>query len=304
MAILAGMTYQALADDFRVAAVLPGVVTDKSFNQQVFEGLKASEKLGGVEIAYTEKVTQAEQVEVMSDYARRGYNLIVGAGGEYVDAAKRIRSQFPDVSVVVLNGAETENVTTLMFEHEQFAYLVGLVAGRVSKNGTLAALTAQPIPAFDRVVKGFTTGLHVSHPEGKVLTTLTNDWSDVAKAKAASVNLISQGADVLLPYLDGAYLGVVQAADEKGVYVVGVAQDLAVDDPKANLFSTIQDYGGMVSWSVAKAKAGELEAKRYDFGVGSFPNEMGPFNDVVPQNVRDEVKAAVEDLKAGKVTFK
>jgi ribosomal protein L1 len=31
---------------------------------------------------------------------------------------------------------------------------------------------------------------------------------------------------------------------------------------------------------------------------------MGPFNDVVPQNVRDEVKAAVEDLKAGKVTFK
>ena len=82
VAILAGMTYQALADDFRVAAVLPGVVTDKSFNQQVFEGLKASEKLGGVEIAYTEKVTQAEQVEVMSDYARRGYNLIVGAGGE------------------------------------------------------------------------------------------------------------------------------------------------------------------------------------------------------------------------------
>jgi len=145
----------------------------------------------------------------MADYARRGYNLIIGGGGEYIDAARRIKAQFPDVQVAVLNGAETDGITTLSFDHEQFAYVVGIVAGGMSTTGTVAAITAQPIPAFDYIVKGFTAGVHVTHPDGKILTTLTNDWADVAKAKAASFNLIGQGADVLLPYLDGAYLGVV-----------------------------------------------------------------------------------------------
>ena len=49
----------------KVAAMFPGVVSDQSWNQFGFEGLKRAEKECGVEIAYSEEVAQDEQIETI-----------------------------------------------------------------------------------------------------------------------------------------------------------------------------------------------------------------------------------------------
>lgn len=287
------------ASDLKIAAVLPGVISDGAFNQQVHTGLVQARDRSGAEIAFSEKVPTAAQIETMSDYARRGYKIIIGAGGEYVDPAKRIVARFPDVQVVVLNGAATEGVVTINFDNVQFGYAVGLVAGRSTKTGKAAAISARPIPAFEEVVKGFRSGFQKARPDGEVVTTLTNDWSDIAKAKEATLNLNSQGADIFLPYLDGAQLGVIQGAKERGAHVVGLAVDLSVQHPETNLFSTVTDFGAAVAWVAEQAKKGQLENKNYLFGLGTEPGYLGGYNPSVPKDVRDEVDAAIADFKSG-----
>lgn len=287
------------ADDLKVAVILPGLVNDKAFNQNVFEGIERIKGELGVETAYTEKVPQPSQVEVMSDYARRGYNVIVGAGAEYTDAAKRVAAQFPDAKVLVLNGAPTEGVATINFENEQFGYVLGLTAGHMSKSGIVGALSAQQVPAFDQIVAGYRAGVEAANPDGKVLIVYTNDWADIAKAKEASLNMVSQGADVMLPYLDGGFLGVVQAAKQRSVHVVGVVSDLSIPYPDENLVSTILDFGGALYMAIDLAKKGELEAHDYRFGIGTDAGKLGGFNAGVSDEVKAQVEAAIAAMKDG-----
>jgi basic membrane protein A len=62
----------ARAADPKVAIVMPGNITDKSWTQAGYEGLMRIKDELGLETAYSEKVAQPDQAEAMADYARRG----------------------------------------------------------------------------------------------------------------------------------------------------------------------------------------------------------------------------------------
>ena len=124
--LIAGGFSQAKAEDFKAAIVMPGVITDKSFNQTCYEGaMKAKDKLG-IEVAYSEKVPQPDQAEALADYARRGYQLVIGAGGEFQDAVDRVAKRYPDTMFMVLNGTTPDkNVAVARFHYEALGYVLG-----------------------------------------------------------------------------------------------------------------------------------------------------------------------------------
>jgi basic membrane protein A len=284
----------------KVAAAIPGSITDQAFNQQVYEGLVAAKERVGAEIAYTEKVAQANQVEVMSDYARRGFNVVIGAGGEFIDAARRVAGQFPKVTVVVLNGAPTKGIATINFNNQQFGYVLGYVAGKTSKSGKAGLVAGQKIKAFLEVQEGFEKGFKQANAKGQALVTYTNDWDDVAKAKEATLAQIAQGADVVLPYLDNGIVGVMQAAKEKSVWAVGVITDLSKQWPEQNLASTVLDFREAVVATAELAKAGKLDRTDVRFAIGSKPGRLASISPRVPGPVKAEIEQMVADMAAGK----
>lgn len=294
----------AMAETAKVALLLPGVITDNSVNQQIYEGLKKSEKDFGFEVAYSEKVSQAAQVEIFSDYARRGYNVIVGAGGEYTDAAKRVASQFPDAKFVILNGAPTAGLVTVNFNGKQFGYVLGLVAGKMAKSGKIAVMAGHQLAAIDQVIDGYREGLKLTHPDGELMVVYTNDWADVAKAKEAALNVISQGAEVILPYLDAAYLGVVQAAQEKNSHVASLITDTLKSNPDQTYVSASLDFGGALHLTLQMVADGKLEKKDYVFGIGSEAGYLVGFNKEVPADIQKQAETTVEELKSGKLVLK
>lgn len=293
----------AMAEQAKVALLLPGVVTDNSVNQQIYEGLKKSEKDFGFEIAYSEKVAQAAQTEIFSDYARRGYTVLVGAGGEFTDAAKRVAAQFPDAKFVILNGAPTDGLVTVNFDGKQFGYVLGMVAGHMAKSGKLAVMAGHQLAAIDQVIDGYREGLKLTHPDGEVMVVYTNDWADVAKAKEAALNVISQGAEVILPYLDAAYLGVVQAAQEKNSHVASLITDTLKSNPEQTYVSASLDFGGALHLTLQMVAEGKLEKKNYVFGIGSEAGYLVGFNKEVPEDVQKRAEAVVEELKSGKLVL-
>jgi basic membrane protein A len=301
--MLAPVGPSAAQKPIRVAAAIPGSITDQAFNQQVYEGLMAAKERLGVEVAFTEKVVQADQVEVMSDYGRRGYDVVMGAGGEFTDAAKRVARQYSKPIVAVLNGAPAPGIATINYHNQQFGHVLGYTAGKMTKTGKAGAVAGQKIKAFLDLIEGFEKGFKKARPGGEVSIIYTNDWDDVAKAKEAALSQISQGADVLLPYLDNGIVGVVQAAKERKVWAVGAITDLAKSWPETNLLSTVLDFSEAVVATVEMAKAGKLERKDYRFGIGSKPGRLGTFNPVVPAALKAEVEKIVADMMAGKFTM-
>lgn len=290
----------AWAQALKVAIVMPGNITDKSWTQSGYEGIKQVEEKLGVEVAYSEKVAQADQAEAMADYARRGYGLVIGHGGEFQDAAKRVAPKYPDTIFLVNNGQGGEgNLASADFNYSQPGYLMGYLAGKMSKTGKAGWIGGQKIK--------FSLDLNASYEAGfkaaggkEVYTTYTNDWDDIAKGKEAALNQISQGADVIFPTMDNAVIGSLQACKEKGVWGFGLYYDAIADWPDTIVQSAIFDIKGAMLDYVGYAKEGKLEGKNYNFDLKTPEAcRIGTFHKSVPEDVKAEVLALAEKMKSG-----
>lgn len=290
----------------KVAAVMPGTITDGSFNQSCYEGLKMIEKELGAEIAFTEKVSQADQAENLTDYARRGYDLVIAHGGEMDDAASKVAQKFPKVKFFVTNGkAKGPNIAHGGVNPTHYGYLCGVVGGKMTKTNKLACVSGNEFPLVVTVYEAFKKGAKDHNSKSEVGIIYTGSWDDVAKAKEAAFAQIAKGVDVLFPVLDLATLGIIEGAREKNVYVFGFSKDQLDIAPENILCSAIQNYGAVLLQVAKLVQAGKFEGgKTYSLGLET-PGVTGPgrFGKMVPQSVKDLVKTATDDIVAGKIKF-
>ncbi len=284
----------------KVAALFPGLVDDQSWNQAGFAGLQKAEAEKGAQISYTEKVTQDQQVEVFRNFAQQGNQVIIGHGGEYMDAALQVATEFPGIQFVVTNGNKSAaNVTSLALSYGDMGYLSGVLACSVTKSNKIGVVIGETIPIANDSVKGWENGCKRVNPNAKVKVSVTGDWADVDKSREAALALIADGADVVGHLLDAADAGVFAAAEDKGVQAIGLYGDQKKLGPKSHIGAAIAD----ASLVVFRAATGALDGGVHLEGVKEGVVTFGAFADSVPKAVLDAVKTAQDDLLSGKVTF-
>jgi basic membrane protein A len=284
----------------KVAALFPGLVDDQSWNQAGYEGLKKAQNDAGDQIAYTEKVTQDQQVEDFRNYAQQGYQIIIGHGGEYMDSAIQVAGEFPNVQFVVTNGDKSAaNVTSLALSYGDMGYLSGVLACSMTKSNKVGVVVGETIPIANDSLKGWKDGCARVNPSAEIKVSVTGDWADVDKAREAALALVADGADVLGHLLDAADAGVFAAAEDKGVYAIGLYGDESSLGPKSHIGAALADASLVVFMAATQPLDGKVHTEGVAQGVVSF----GAYSDAVPPDVRAKVKAAEDDLKSGKATF-
>lgn len=160
--------------NFKVAIVLPGIITDKAWNQSGYQGVQTAKEKLGVETAYIEKVQPADQAEAISDFARRGYQLVFAHGGQFDAAIQQVAAQFPNTFFVGVNGnVKGNNIASLRIDHLQGSYVCGIIAAAMTKSGQLAYLAAQSFQATDEELRGFQLGAKSVKPNIKIASSYT-----------------------------------------------------------------------------------------------------------------------------------
>lgn len=298
-----GLQAPAFAENPKVAIVLPGVKTDKSFNQAGYEGVEHAAKELGLEFAYSEKVAQPDQPEALADYARRGYSVVIGHGGEFQDSVAKVAARFPNTKFIVVNGTKPgKNVAVMSFDFPALGYVMGYVAGKVSTTGKGGYIGAQKLKFYVDLGNGYAKGFKAARPDGSVISAWTNDWDDVAKGKEAALNEISQGADVIFPSMDNAVVGSLQGVKEKGKKAIGIYYDAITDWPDTVVQSAIFDMRGALHATLTMAKAGKLEGKAYIYGLETpEATRIGTYASSVSEAVRTEAAGIIEKIKAGQI---
>jgi basic membrane protein A and related proteins len=165
----------ALASDpLKVAIAMPGTATDKGWSEAAFRALERAKTELGIDYAYSEKIEQPDQVEVLSDYARKGYKLVIGHGGEYQDAVERVAKEFPQTMFMVNNGLKPhDNIANADFHFSQLGYLMGYTAAKVSKSKKIGVLVAQEFKFTNDSVAGFRAGAEAAVPGTVVVYSVT-----------------------------------------------------------------------------------------------------------------------------------
>ncbi|NER27530.1 MAG: BMP family ABC transporter substrate-binding protein [Symploca sp. SIO1C4] len=286
------------ATTLKVAMVLPGIITDKAWNQAGYSGLEVIREKQDADTTYVERVGQAEQVEALSDFARRGYNLIYAHGGQFDAAIEQVAADFPETFFVGVNGAIAgENYASLRINSLQAGYVCGVIGALVTKSKQMAYISAQKFESTQQELKGFEMGAKSINPDIKVRSTFTGDWNDAAKAKEATLALISTGVDVIYQWLDNASPAVLQTASEKGVYAIGNTTDQLKLAPDAVLTSAVKRIDLAVAYLAQLQAKGELKGEVYTIGFDQ-PEilYLGKFGEKIPAEVKEkamEIKQAI-----------
>src|SRR5262245_10158103 len=163
----------------KVAMLLPGSINDQSWNAAGYGGLQKL-KEQGFEVAYSENVQAADHIEAMKDYARRGFSPVIGHSGRFLSAAQRVGPEFEKTFFLVGSGSGGgKNVISIDIANEQFGYLVGALAGRMTKTGKVGAVAGlEGLPNMIASIGGFRLGVKSVKPEAEVRVVYLQSMED------------------------------------------------------------------------------------------------------------------------------
>lgn len=283
----------------KIAMVMPGPINDNDWNSVGYNGLKLAAEELGAEFAYSENVTDADAERILRDYASRGYNLIFAHSFSFGNATLEVAKDFPDIIFMAGTATElTANMGTYDNPDYQGAYLAGMLAAGVSESGVIGWVDGNPSPNMLANLHAYEAGAAEMKPEIKVLHTFIGSWYDPPKAKEAALAQVEQGADVL----SAQGVGVIDAAKEKKVWVLGAMTDQNYMGPEVVLTSVTWDLAPLIKGVAQSILDGKWESKNWSFGIVEGSVNLAPFHGLdssISAEVIDKVNQKFEDIKSG-----
>lgn len=293
----------AAAEPLKVAFVYVGPIVDAGWTHQHDLGRRALEKAFGerIKTSFVESVPEnADAERVVRELAKAGNQLIFTTSFGYMNPTLKVAKQFPKVIFENATGYKrAKNVGTYSGRFYEGKYLNGILAGKMTKSNVLGYVAAFPIPEVIGDIDAFTLGARSVNPKVRVRVIWTNAWFDPPKEREASDVLVSQGADILCHDTDST--AVVQAAEAKGVYVLGYNSDMAKYGPRAQLSGTLQLWDDYYIKTVNSVLAGKWKSGDVWGGIKDKMVGTAPYGAAVPADVRAFVDAKRAELVAGKL---
>jgi basic membrane protein A len=283
-----------------------GGVNDKSFNQLAWEGLQALDP-EAFEVNYLESKTDADYQTNINTFIDEEYDLIITVGYMLADATREAATDNPDQKFAIVDDsscADLENVACLMFAQEECSYLVGLVAGSVTKSNTVGYVQGMVSDPMNLFGIGYITGVLEACPEATVLQYNANNFGDIAGGNTAAKDMITKGADVIYHAAGGTGNGVMNACDEAGIYGIGVDKDQRVELGLECIITSAMKRVDVACQDISKAlKDGAFKGGVHLYNLANDGVGIAPTTDVVPAEVLEKVEAAKKAIIAGEKTI-
>ncbi len=290
----------AKPEPLKIAFAYVGPVGDGGWTFAHDNGRKAVEKAFGDKVvtSFVEKVPESADAErVIRDMAAQGNKMVFGTTFGYMESMLKVAPEFKDVKFEHATGYKTaENMRTYDSRTYEGAYMAGVIAGKMSKTGTLGVVGSVPIPEVVRNINSFTLGAQSVNPKVKTKVVWVNEWFNPPKETEAATALINGGADVLFQNTDSS--AVLQTAEKMGKRAFGWDSDMTAYGPKAHLGSAIINWGPYYVKAVGEMLEGKWTTGQAWWGVKEGAIDMVSIAADVPEETKkrvDEVKAGLKD---------
>lgn len=296
-----------LADTLRVALVLPGSITDGTFNSAAHDGIEAAREKYDIEVSIRENTDFAQITEALTAYAREGYDVVIGHGFQFAEPVLEIHADYPDTWFIVNTAqvAAEPNVASFDNEWGHAGYIAGAVAALVSETGTIGHVGGIPVPVIEDYNAGFAEGAKRVNPEIEVLSAYVGSFSDIAKGAEITTSLIEQGADVVTSTGNENVIGTIQAAGQAGVMAIGTAFDGYESAPDTIVTTALINMGVNLDLAIGRVIDGTIAPQSYVLGLEEDGIGLAPFRGRFAEMITPEDQAVIDevidDLRAGRV---
>lgn len=298
----ASMAAPSASQPLKIAFAYVGPPGDGGWTFAHDNARKALEREFGSRIAtsFVEKVPEGADAErVFRDLVAQGNQLIFGTTFGYMEPMLKVAADAPDVKFEHATGYKrAANLRSYDSRTYEGAYLVGIIAGGMTKTNTLGVVGSIPIPEVIRNIDSFTLGAQSVNPKIKTKVVWVNEWFNPPKETEAAQSLINGGADVLMQNTDSS--AVLQTAEKAGKYAFGWDSDMTAYGPKAHLASATVNWAPYYIQSVKAALDGSWAGGTGSWwGVKEGAIDVVSISNQVPAALKAKVEAAKAGLKDG-----
>ena len=208
-----------------------------------------------------------------------------------------------DVKGTPFNGRK--NVMGLTYAANESGCLVGYLAAEMAKKQggkqIIGAVGGLKIPPVDIWIAGYQYCAKLYNPNIKVLIGYSQDFVASDKCKTVAQNQISQGAQVLFQVAGGCGLGTLKAADEAGIWGIGVDKD-QYNDAKRVLTSGVKRVDNGVLQASKLVTEGKFKGgDNLLFNLKNGGMDVGKINPAVPKPLIDKMNELKQKIISGQV---
>ncbi len=259
------------------------------------------------------------------DAAQGDYDIIIGGNWEATPAFEKVIAKYPAKKFINFdNQAAPLNTNTyvMFYKANELGYLVGLVAGLVTKSdlkyadkskNVIGAIGGMEFSGINDFLYGYIQGAQAVNPDVKILIGYANNFSDPAKGKEIALNMYKSGADIIFHAAGGTGNGLFDAAVEAKRYALGVDADQALlfanDAAKQEkiLTSGTKNVDLAILQAIKRAVDGTLPYGKIEV-LGIKENGVSLAENAIykalPASIRDVVESYKQKVIKGEIVVK
>ena len=215
----------------------------------------------------------------MRAFAERNYDLIIGIGFAQTPIIELVAKDYPNIRFAIVDGVSNlPNVASLVFKEHEGSYLVGMLAAKNSKTGTIGFLGGMDIGLIHRFLGGYEEGARAINPNIRVIPNYVgvtdSAWNNPGKGKEIALAQISKGADVIFTAAGNSGLGAFDAVEQAGKqdgrathFVIGVDANQNMVKPGFVLTSMVKRVDNAVYDIINDVMNGKFQAGFHVYGL-------------------------------------
>src|SRR5512132_1175305 len=215
----------------------------------------------------------------MRAFAERNYDLIIGIGFAQTPIIELVAKDYPNIRFAIVDGvSDLPNVASLVFKEHEGSYLVGMLAAKSSKTGTIGFIGGMDIGLIHRFEGGYEEGARAVNPNIRVIPNYVGvtdaAWNNPGKGKELALAQIGKGADVIFTAAGNSGLGAFDAVEQAGTqngeathFVIGVDSNQNMVKPGFVLTSMVKRVDNAVYSIVDDVVKGNFKAGFHVYGL-------------------------------------
>ena len=301
---------------------------DRSFNAAAWAGAKCAEtgkwpdgtSCGkpalGIVLRDIEPGNPTSIEPAMRAFAEREYDLIIGVGFAQTPIIEVVARDYPNIRFAIVDGVSNlPNVASMVFKEHEGSYLVGMLAAKTSKTGTIGFLGGMDIGLIHRFKEGYEEGARAVNPNIRVIPNYVGvtdaAWNNPGKGKEIALAQISKGADVIFTAAGNSGLGAFDAVEQQGEqngrathFVIGVDSNQNMVKPGYVLTSMVKRVDNAVYEIIKDVVNGQFKAGFHVYGldkdgVGYAMDENN--KELIPEEAIKQAEEARQKIISGEI---
>lgn len=289
---------------------------DKSFNDAAYRGLERAKKELDINFEYIEPGQGADREAALRQLSSRDdISIILGIGFIFTDDITIIAREFPDKKYACVDYTMSpgttipSNLIAIEFKEEEGSFLVGALAGLVTKTNVVGFVGGMQSPLIKKFEVAYVAGVKHANPKCEVLigyAGITGEaFKNPSKGKELALGQYARRSDIIYHASGVTGLGVFEAAREKKKLAIGVDSDQYHEAPGFILTSMTKIVDTAIFDVIKAAKDGSftggtmqtfgLKSKGVDYVYDENNKSL------IPDDVRNKVEAVRAEIIAGSI---